>query len=65
MPLWVYETLKPLPKILAGLHRSNDLHGVNYDKLSGSPELRQQVTRLAIASACLLHPDDITVTTGC
>ncbi|WP_447044544.1 aminotransferase-like domain-containing protein [Vreelandella sp. H-I2] len=60
-----YESLRPLSKILAGLHRSNDLIGFNYDKLSGSPELRQQVARLAISSGCLLHPDDIMVTTGC
>lgn len=60
-----YETLKPLSKILASLHRSSDLNGFNYDKLSGSPELRQQVARLAMASGCLLHPDDIMITTGC
>ena len=65
VPNLAYETLKPLSKILAGLHRKNDLNGFNYDKLSGSPELRQQVARLAIASGCLLHPDDIMVTTGC
>ena len=65
VPNLAYETLKPLSKILAGLHRKNDLNGFNYDKLSGSPELRQQVARLAIASGCLLHPDDIMITTGC
>jgi DNA-binding transcriptional MocR family regulator len=65
VPNLAYETLRPLSKILAGLHRSNDFNGFNYDKLSGSPELRQQVARLAVASGCLLHPDDIMVTTGC
>lgn len=65
VPNLEYETLRPLSKILASLHRSNDLNGFNYDKLSGSPELRQQVARLAIASGCLLHPDDILITTGC
>lgn len=60
-----YETLKPLSKILAGLHHSSDFNGFNYDKLSGSPELRQQVAKLAVASGCLLHPDDILITTGC
>ncbi|AYF33865.1 GntR family transcriptional regulator [Vreelandella alkaliphila] len=65
VPNLAYETLKPLSKTLAGLHRKNDLNGFNYDKLSGSPELRQQVARLAIASGCLLHPDDIMITTGC
>ncbi len=65
VPNLTYETLRPLSKILAGLHRSNNLYGFNYDKLSGSPELRQQVARLAVTSGCLLHPDDIMVTTGC
>lgn len=60
-----YETLKPLSKILAGLYRSSDVNGFNYDKLSGSPELRQQVVKLAVASNCLLHPDDLLITTGC
>jgi len=65
VPNLAYDTLKPLSKILSGLHRSNDLNGFNYDKLNGSPELRQQVARLATASGCLLHPDDIIITTGC
>ncbi|WP_447527607.1 aminotransferase-like domain-containing protein [Vreelandella sp. TE19] len=65
IPNLEYETLNPLSKILSGLHRRTDLHGFNYDKLIGSPELRQQVARLAVASGCLLHPDDIMVTTGC
>ena len=65
VPNLSYETLKPLSKILAGLHRSNDLNDLNYDKLSGSAELRQQIARLAITSGCLLHPDDIMITTGC
>ncbi|MBE0462072.1 MAG: PLP-dependent aminotransferase family protein [Halomonadaceae bacterium] len=65
VPNLEYASLRPLSKILGGLHRSVDLHGFNYDKLSGSPELRQQVAKLAVASGCLLHPDDILITTGC
>ncbi|WP_252106064.1 MULTISPECIES: PLP-dependent aminotransferase family protein [unclassified Halomonas] len=60
-----YATLKPLSKILGGLHRTAELSGFNYDKLIGSLELRQQVAKLAVASNCLLHPDDILITTGC
>ena len=41
------------------------LLGRGVPKLSGSPELRQQVARLAVASGCLLHPDDVLITTGC
>ncbi|WNL41952.1 PLP-dependent aminotransferase family protein [Halomonas sp. PAMB 3264] len=59
-----YATLKPLAKMLGGLHRDTEL-SFNYDTLIGSPELRQQVARLAVGSNCLLHPDDILITTGC
>ncbi|MCS2610489.1 PLP-dependent aminotransferase family protein [Halomonas dongshanensis] len=65
IPNLEYATLNPLSKILAGLHRRTELNGFNYDKLSGSPELRQQVAKLVVASNCLLHPDDILITTGC
>ncbi|EPC02049.1 GntR family transcriptional regulator [Litchfieldella anticariensis FP35 = DSM 16096] len=58
-------TLRPLQRMLATLHRHVDVRGLNYDSLSGSRELRQQIARLATTSGCLLHPDDILVTTGC
>lgn len=58
-------TLKPLHRLLAGLHRGSDSDGMNYDALVGSLALRRQVARLATASGCLLHPDDILITTGC
>lgn len=65
VPNLEYETLRPLGRILARLHRGADVQGLNYDKLNGSAELRQQVARLVLASGCLLHPDDIMITTGC
>ncbi|HET8789916.1 MAG TPA: PLP-dependent aminotransferase family protein [Modicisalibacter sp.] len=58
-------TLKPLQRLLAGLHRRGDIHGLNYDALVGSVELRRQIVRLATGSGCLLHPDDVLITTGC
>ncbi|HET8790371.1 MAG TPA: PLP-dependent aminotransferase family protein, partial [Modicisalibacter sp.] len=58
-------TLKPLQRLLAGLHRRGDIHGLNYDALVGSLELRRQIARLATGSGCLLHPDDVLITTGC
>ena len=58
-------TLKPLQRLLASLHRRGDIHGLNYDALVGSLELRRQIARLATGSGCLLHPDDVLITTGC
>lgn len=58
-------TLKPLQRLLSTLYRRVDAHGLNYDGLAGSRELRQQIARLSVSSGCLLHPDDILVTTGC
>ncbi|WP_163576223.1 aminotransferase-like domain-containing protein [Halomonas faecis] len=58
-------TLKPLQRLLTGLHRRGDVYGHNYDRLAGSLELRRQVARLATASGCLMPPDDILITTGC
>ncbi|GHE20195.1 PLP-dependent aminotransferase family protein [Halomonas urumqiensis] len=58
-------TLRPLTRQLATLHRRHDPADLNYDSLIGSLALRQQVVRLAAASGCLLHPDDVLITTGC
>ncbi|WP_052384016.1 PLP-dependent aminotransferase family protein [Litchfieldella xinjiangensis] len=58
-------TLKPLSRSLASLHRRGDVHGLNYDSLTGSLALREQIVRLATASGCLMHPDDVLITTGC
>ncbi|RCV88844.1 PLP-dependent aminotransferase family protein [Billgrantia montanilacus] len=58
-------SLRPLLRQLATLHRHAAAHALNYDSLQGSLELRRQVARLADKSGCLLHPDDILVTTGC
>lgn len=58
-------TLKPLHRLLAGLHRRVDTDGLNYDALVGSLELRRQIVRLAAGAGCLLHPDDVLITTGC
>ncbi|MGQ4880751.1 PLP-dependent aminotransferase family protein [Billgrantia sp. LNSP4103-1] len=58
-------SLRPLQRQLATLHRQVATHGLNYDSLQGSLELRRQVVRLADKSGCLLHPDDVLITTGC
>ncbi|MCH4563142.1 PLP-dependent aminotransferase family protein [Halomonas sp. EGI 63088] len=58
-------TLRPLLRRLSTLHRRAGAQDLNYDSLAGSLELRRQIARLATASGCLLHPDDLLVTTGC
>ncbi|GHB10365.1 aminotransferase-like domain-containing protein [Modicisalibacter luteus] len=58
-------TLKPLQRLLAGLYRHGDALSASYDSLIGSLKLRQQIVRLATTSGCLLHPDDVLITTGC
>ncbi|MDR5903868.1 PLP-dependent aminotransferase family protein [Franzmannia qiaohouensis] len=58
-------TLKPLLRRLSTLHRRAAAQDLNYDGLAGSLELRRQIARLATTSGCLLHPDDLLITTGC
>lgn len=58
-------TLKPLSRLLAGLHRRGNVHDLNYDRLAGSLELRRQIIRLTVGSGCLLYPEDVLITTGC
>lgn len=58
-------TLRPLLRRLSTLHRRAAAQDLNYDGLAGSLELRRQIARLATTSGCLLHPDDLLVTTGC
>lgn len=58
-------SLRPLQRQLATLYRRVAAHGLNYDGLQGSLELRRQIVRLAAKSGCLLSPDDVLITTGC
>ncbi|MBB3141471.1 aminotransferase-like domain-containing protein [Halomonas organivorans] len=58
-------TLRPLVQLLSGRYHAADARHLGYDSLAGDPALRLQVARLATASGCLLHPDDVLVTTGC
>ncbi|MGB5996114.1 MAG: PLP-dependent aminotransferase family protein [Marinomonas sp.] len=65
MPDMTASTLKPLLKTLADLTKQNPALGLGYGDLRGSEELRTQLCRLAGASGCQLHPDDLVVTSGC
>ena len=59
------KTLKPLAETLARLYRRNRMADNDYDALAGTLALRQQIARLTLNAGCPLHPDDITITTGC
>lgn len=59
-------SLKPLTRLLFGTHRGRaGVRLLDYDALGGTAELRSQVVRLAASSGCLLHPDDVVITSGC
>ncbi|BFM51249.1 PLP-dependent aminotransferase family protein [Marinomonas sp. THO17] len=62
MPDMKAPSLKPL---LKDLSKQNPEIGLGYSDLRGTKELRVQLSRLAVASGCQLHPDDIVITSGC
>lgn len=65
MPDMSVPTLKPLLKTLADMTKSHPEKGLSYGDIRGSAELRVELCRLAVASGCQLHPDDIVITSGC
>lgn len=65
MPDMKVVTLKPLLKTLSDLAKQKPELGLGYGDVRGSEELRTQLCRLAAASGCQLHPDDLVVTSGC
>jgi DNA-binding transcriptional MocR family regulator len=56
---------KSLNRILARLARNDDGSGCGYDFPPGSPALRVQIARRALAAGMTLAPDDIVTTSGC
>ncbi|TPE52781.1 PLP-dependent aminotransferase family protein [Maribrevibacterium harenarium] len=65
MPEMREATLKPLIKSLQELTKQRPYDGMTYGDIRGDYSLREQLVRLAAASGCSLHPDDIIVTSGC
>lgn len=65
MPVMAGASLKPLLKKLAELTRKHADLSLPYGDLRGMQCLRDQLVRLAFNSGCLLHPDDVVVTSGC
>ncbi|TCV93649.1 aminotransferase-like domain-containing protein [Biostraticola tofi] len=58
-------SLKPLTKYLSRIALNTDLSSLNYDEISGSLSLREQISRLLVDSGSHISPDGIMVTTGC
>lgn len=58
-------TLKPLMKSMTQAAANASDSFLNYSDIHGSEFLRQQIARLALASGCKLHPDEIIITSGC
>ncbi|ADZ92355.1 PLP-dependent aminotransferase family protein [Marinomonas mediterranea] len=65
MPDMQSKTLKPLLKSLYELNKNRPHEGMVYGDVRGDYSLREQLTRLTAASGCILHPNDIVITSGC
>jgi len=65
MPIMNVATLKPLLKKVADLTRYHPELSLPYGDVRGVAILREQIAKLAQASGCVIHPDDLVVTSGC
>ncbi|TDO98687.1 PLP-dependent aminotransferase family protein [Marinomonas balearica] len=65
MPAMHSNTLKPLIKSLYELNKHRPYEGMTYGDVRGDYSLREQLTRLTAASGCVLHPDELVITSGC
>ena len=65
MPYMKLATMKPLLKNLADIIKQQPEAGLGYNDIRGSHLLREQLCRIAVASGCHFHPDDLVVTSGC
>lgn len=59
-------SLRPLTRHPAATQRHGSATRVlEYDVLGGSMELRRHVVQLAATSGCLVHPEELLITSGC
>lgn len=65
MPNMEAKTLTPLTKRLHELTKHRPLDGMVYGDVKGDYQLREQLSRLAAASGCMLRADEFIVTSGC
>jgi len=65
MPDMKIASLQPLLKKMSSLMRHQVALSLPYGNIKGAPVLREQVAKLATKSGCVLHPDDLVITSGC
>jgi len=65
MPNMTVPSLAPLLKKMSSLMRHQASLSLPYGNIEGSLILREQIAKLATHSGCLLHPDDLVITSGC
>ncbi len=65
MPNMTVPSLAPLLKKMSSLMRHQASLSLPYGNIEGSLILREQIAKLATYSGCLLHPDDLVITSGC
>ena len=65
MPNMTMASLNPLLKKMSTLMRHHVALSLPYGELKGTLVLREQVAKLALNAGCVLHPDDLVITSGC
>jgi DNA-binding transcriptional MocR family regulator len=65
MPNMSVSSLTPLMKKMSSLMRHQVALSLPYGNIKGALVLREQVAKLATNSGCVLHPDDLVITSGC
>lgn len=65
MPNMSISSLNPLLKKMSSLMRHQVSLSLPYGSIIGASVLREQVAKLTMKSGCVLHPDDLVITSGC
>lgn len=65
MPGMDVPSLAPLLKKMSSLMRHQAPLSLPYGNIKGASVLREQIAKLTINSGCVLHPDDLVITSGC
>tara|TARA_R110001583_G_scaffold176272_2_gene331016 strand:- start:1008 stop:2429 length:1422 start_codon:yes stop_codon:yes gene_type:complete len=65
MPNMKISSLTPLLKKMASLMRHQIHLSLPYSDIKGTMALREQIVELMTNSGCVLHPDDLVITSGC
>lgn len=65
MPNMSMPSLNPLLKKMSSLMRHQVALSLPYGNIAGALVLREQIAKLITNSGCVLHPDDLVITSGC